>query len=661
MNRSQNAHPTAWLFGSFLLSSSALAELPIAFDGWNVDEGHIDLSCPTNANCTEAILDNGFATRNVTIDGETYVQTILTDRGVTGDPNSNPFSVERGNMDFFNEVFVRMNTSAASNIYITGLASKMEMVESSSRTQSIEDRMFMSSILDMGWATETIQNDTYNLSYTPTFDLLSEFEISTVDYSGATPEETFHSIASQREVNGGENHDRRFDQFISDGEGGAMKFAHRDISGYLQDSEHFADSQNPLLPGGSNGGDFEWGPNAENHWWFGSDRLRATWVGQDMPAAGGSSIGYTKLSGHSSGLTPIATLGETQLVRADPNPAGWHEVFGPVPDMASRRTVEATAPRIEPATPTGTVAQETPLVGTGPSGPPIAFDDFVVSSGNILANCPANATCSTGLTADGFLQREITVDGITYYQTIVTESGSTGDPTVTTQFSPTSLDEWIVIPADRLEFTNETFVRAGNGNDQTGVSNRTDLAVHEYDEIYPSIVSDNVDYTTTLNTGWARGGEADPILETTQKIHSFTGLVGFEYLYDMKVGEGEARDITLHNSVGTLIHGNPIDFTTKILRGGYQYDTHVADFQNPILPNGSNGGDINWQAGESIQATWVGGSYLSNGRREIIGVTAFRNLTTGEETSETSLEDPQPIAWPDPFGEAPVYFNSMFD
>lgn len=664
---------TTCLVSTVLLTPTTFAQPPIRYDGWNVDEGHIDLNCPVNASCSEPVLDNGFATRNITIDGHTYVQTVLTERGVSGDPTANPFSTERGNMEFFNEVFVLMNSDSATWAYSpNGFASKMEITESDMRTNTIEDRMVMSSIVEMGQServpgsfVDTVTNTTYPFMpvFNGVFDVISDFEVSTIDYSGALPEETFYSTAYQREYNNDAQHERRFDQYVDDGEGGAMKFAHRDIGGVLLNSAHEADPQNPLLPGGTNGGELEWGPNAEARTWSGPDRVTATWFGQDMSDAGGTRLGYTKFWGSSAWeVGEQLPLGETKLVHADPDPAGWHEsTFGPTPDMASRgREVTATAATVAPSTPTGTIPQATPLTGTGPSGPPIEFDNYVVSSGTILADCPQNATCTTGMTADGFLQREITVDGITYYQTIVTEAGESGTPGVATQFGNT-YDNWIIIPENQLSFSNESFVRTG-GINGTGVASRLALAEQAMLTNFPERAAKNFEYSSDLNTGWARGGEADPILTTTNKIHSYLNFGTFDYLYDMKVGEDEARDISLVNHVSSFGAGfAPIDFVTRSLRGGFQLDTHTPNPNAPILPGGGNGGDISWGAGESIQATWVGGRYLAGNGLNEISVTAFQNRTSGEETRHSSLDTPQSLPWPDPFGPTPVYDWDLFD
>ena len=198
------------LVGLFLIGTAHASGPPVGFDGYSVASGEItatpcaSLSVPgapgATITCSDTAAiaatgfnfdnahDDGMYQRQITISGAgpavdgTYVQFILTDTGVTGDPTANPFTAARGTVNFTNEDFVKMNNQ------VSGIASKQVIIQSSNpdpstiTTSTIEDRVVLATEYNFGWAQ----------SNADPWVLITQ-DISQVDYSSglATPTEIF--------------------------------------------------------------------------------------------------------------------------------------------------------------------------------------------------------------------------------------------------------------------------------------------------------------------------------------------------------------------------------------------------------------------------------------------------------------------------------------
>lgn len=92
----------------------------------------------------------------------------------------------------------------------------------------------------------------------------------------------------------------------------------------------------------------------------------------------------------------------------------------------------------------------------------------------------------------------------------------------------------------------------------------------------------------------------------------------------MKGAQDGSNDIDIAYDIATLASVYPINFRNRIIQGTFQTSIHTANTAAPILPNGSQGGDINWAVGESIQAVWIGTRYIEGDpylERHTISVT----------------------------------------
>lgn len=621
----------------FLISSAA-AGPPIPFSGFTVNSGSISATCPVisgvDISCSDEVIDNGFLQRQVTITGGgstsgTYLQFILTDPGATGNPSAAPFSASLGSIGFVNEEFVKMNNNAA------GIASSLFIGASNFRTPTLEDRFVYTALYNFGWAQSasspwvTVHQD-----------------ISTLDYSAdpQNPEELMYTTADIiSNANGfNTNRDVKISQMVklSDATTDVQKFRYTVLDGFYQATCHNSSDSTcgnpypevgptPLLPGGTNGGDTSWDP-------FSS--VYGTWVGQSVDTGtggGASSFGMTRYEGIAQ--VPVYSDTTTTLVsQTDPEAINWDYPFGPPESLFDIRPVTPTQ-TTAPATPAGSVPTGVAASGSNPASLPIGFDAWTVSNGIISAD-PCTGCGDAVVSEAGMFQRPITVGGVQYFQTIITGSNATGDPTAA-DFATNS-----------LAFKQENLVKA-NSN---GVASNLNIA---------DATSGKFEYSVLAKTGWAHGEPLDPTLEINQSVASpaTNPLLESSAMWDtFYLAQGETANdkiIDITHAVGQntpnlsdlYIISVPIMFRTNIVRGAFQGTTHtLADAD--LLP--SSGGNIPWLPGQAIQATWLGAQYTTSDpflEPTIIGTTAYTNLSTGDSTMYTSRVDPNPDSWVAPF------------
>lgn len=622
----------------YICTSSAVAGPPTAYDGWSATGGNITVPCPAGAACSAPVVqDDGIFIREITLGGVRYFQSVLTTPGASGSATAAPFSAARGNLNFSNEFFVR--TDSNPNAYTNGLADKLVIIESDFTSPTTEQRLIYEAKTHIGWATDTVA--AHGFSIKPGFDINTYQAISTVSYDATLPRETFAVTSAMRNINE-YTFDRDLSQSVDLDGGGVQKFKQRHLSAYLQPSSHTPDPANPLLQGGTNGGDFAWGPVVPRT--FLLDQIKATWVGQSQPSqAEGGVFGYTQYWGESAGVSQPVPLGETSFSSfSDPNPRTWAAPFGPAPSITASNPIQATAVVAEPVANPTKLPAVTPLAGTGNSGSPIPFDQWTMATGVVTPTtpCPAGVICGEAITGNGFFQRRLAVGDKTYYQTIVASENASGDPTAA------------AFTATTIPYVNESVIQIGS----EGIANKLELSEQK---IVGTAFPEKFNYSVKQNTGWALTAAADPTIIVQQTVASDASAASFRSRFDMKGAQDGSKDMDIAYDTATLASAYPINFRNRIIQGTFQTSTHIPDPAAPILPNGSQGGDINWSVGESIQAVWIGAQYIEGDpfrENHTISVTAYRNLTTGEATDFIRLTDPNPASWVSPFGPpAPVW------
>jgi len=321
------------------------------------------------------------------------------------------------------------------------------------------------------------------------------------------------------------------------------------------------------------------------------------------------------------------------------------------------------------------------------SGEPLPFDSYSVLNGEItptgVGGCPQmqkgavilNTTCGDATISDGMLQREVTVSGSgdaaydgTYIQFILTESGASGDPTAA-EFTT---------ERGSLYFTSEDFIKMNNRGE--GIASQQKITESVFDDA--TFIEDRFDMTTKFKMGWAQGGGTnDPWVDMVQ------GMSQIQYdntkLLATTAEELYGEEIIV-KSVGPGLNNTYVEMSQRIVMqeddplldgvqkfkhtrvsGGYNdlatndgatpFYINTTTFMlcavqppdplppecaevtppagpnaNPLLaPFASNGGNIDWIAGDSLTATWIGVDMpaIING---IFGLTHLRNLTQND-------------------------------
>ena len=702
--------------------ATAVAGPPIPFDGFTTNSGAITATaCPSAAaagflsgatiTCgtltdPSTVVSEGMLQRQVTVSGAsgseavqngTYIQFIITDMGVTGDAAAAPFSAARGNLNFTNEDFVKMNNRSS------GISEKQVIIDCTFNG-NIEDRFVNTLEYEFGnWA----RTDSYNFPWVK----LNQ-DISQLDYSNnpLNPTRIFDSAADILSDGVLFNDDLKVtltqDVDLTDPNpvngSGAQGFKYVKVRGkYIVGSN----PTDPMLPGGTNGGTVKWNP--------GDKEVTATWIGQTLdnggPGGGVADFGFTKytsitrippffgtLTPMSSSLTSFldgsasTTAVNWNLLAGDP---ANFAMFGAVP------TVPAVPVLVAPtfAAPAPNPMAATVPAGSPPGGPttpvalPLPYFGWTVSGGVFtLDPCPVGVICGLPIVNEGgMMQRVIDVGGVEYIQTIVADKNATGDPNAA-EFTASS-----------LAFKSENFVKLRTvGIGGQGIASVLHIA--EQDLAYvgtgtglngqaplPSTGGQFV-YNTALKTGWANGGPLDPRIAVDQRLVVPDGgtspdlnTSSVDIDFHMKAGATEAdQEISISDAVGTGNtgngFGNPIRFATDIVKGAFQNTTHLLT-DPALLP--STGGNIAWAPGEAVQVTWVGGEYVTSDpfATARIGTTTFSNLSTGARTEATrgtpdgtkAGEKPNPappvdaegwgsISPVDPFGPPPATYSITY-
>jgi len=132
---------------ALVLSGAAMAAAPFSggnngFDQWSVSSGTVTVdlggssTCPVGWTCSPAVSGDGFFQRQVDDGaGNSYFQTIITDKGVSGNP---------GALSFSDESFVKTGNTG-------GLADKSN-ISDTSVSGSLTETFSASTELNTGWA-----------------------------------------------------------------------------------------------------------------------------------------------------------------------------------------------------------------------------------------------------------------------------------------------------------------------------------------------------------------------------------------------------------------------------------------------------------------------------------------------------------------------------
>ena len=689
-----------------LYAANIYAAAP-ALDNWYVSNGEVTSPCPTGAvSCKYTTADNGFLMRKVVMSASNnYWQYIMTDPNATGTPVNDAFSPT--GLNFSNESIIRADNAGIGTTVTSEQYQKTLVAESKMNAANIEDRWSQVAYIStgLGWGISFEENLT-QIDWTAgpnnpevLFDSMHKAKGNLGSFGGV---KDFNQILTQ-DIWQGTDMTQKFQYQVD-----ALPRAHALGTAF------------PLLPGGSNGGDLQTGSvrgarNRPLRATYVGQRVASNTATPSLFSYTSFRDRLSYQTYTAANITELSSLKTANPLASNfnryftfdgaftygPDPLFPANVFSINPNIDTPAptvipTVWASGPAVDVAVTAMNNNVASPLSGgTGTEGPPIAMGGWTVKNGVIKMDpCPGTVICGPVTVGAGFIQREILViaDGSIYYQNIITDSGATGDTATAPMlsadalngeqlsFSPAIPDTYVssfVPPPPSnpfvpgvLTFANETFVKRG-GN---GISNSTQIAGitrkrgsralrtgNQFNGIYVT----SYNYTpveamaqrTKLNTGWAQGSGAAPVVEIKQILgiddssmanNVNNGLATNMFLgwraggqFDFTKAANGATDYTV---VSVPSQNKASGLYMRKIDGGVQTTSHA--LADPLLiPGGTNGGNIAWNSGDTIQALWWGDSYNFYSGVTWNGFAAYTNLTTGDRTSrEQSLSGPRGAA-----------------
>jgi|GEM_PF-2187861 len=736
-------------------TAMALTGEPIPFDNFaagdqglvpmasgNVDttgaiNGQITADCPTDlygpgtVSCMDSVASDGMLQRQITVSGSgdatydgTYVQFILIDNGASGNPSANYFSTDHGSLNFIGEDFVKMNNRGE------GLASKQTIIESKFDTSTlVEDRFSVSTKYKYGWARGTSGLDDVWVNIDQNISALQyDGDITTGGaYGDATMATELFNETISVISDGPALTNTRVDigqdmQLLGGGSGDAVqKFKHTRVTGAayvnLSSDDFFGLlNGNPVLPGGTNGGNLTWAIG---------DELAATWVAYLSDGSFNADFGLTRYENLNNatetekvsvnpgdlnnleaggGLYSYTSTGvpalDAILVGYDGQPlwnmiwrslgASMYEpLYNPAQLVSYVNPVSMTDYSVQFASPVMGASNPDYIPNTSPTLPAASpgnfnptdadYNNWIVTNGVFSGvACPLAAdSCAPVpvVNEDGLFQREFIVNGVAYMQTIIVADGTvSGDPTITDH------------SAGYLAFRNETFVKVDNNvGGSTGIAARTQIDDYNPDVTYQAASPVTTDLPvdagtfiqqTALNSGWANQGSVAGAVDPRIKVHQTyevidptqIGAVSMYEEFNMETGTDQNnKKIEHYSKVGTREgaggYAQPIEFKSVTVTGAYQNTESLVGDPFTMVADGTilapTGDSLLWSKGDALQATWIGGEYATfSPTVSIVGTTSFANLTTAERiayTSQVSPPDPDASWLTDPFGPVPSY------
>lgn len=254
---------------------------------------------------------------------------------------------------------------------------------------------------------------------------------------------------------------------------------------------------------------------------------------------------------------------------------------------------------------------------------PIGFDGWNVTNGVIdaSASCGGTTTCTTMVEDDGFLQQQVVTPEGTFFRTIITESGATGQ-------------------ASSLGFATETLIPQDN---LTSFDMSTKQAIREPANGFSSIAI--IDRDPYFN---AQGVLVDPLIVdlkqtlATDEINANFRLLQHEAVAGLDTYYGKSMDIdqSLSGPTAKSANGFKTQFDMR-KRSGVQVSRVNNELQtDPFTPAGSmtlDNQQIGWNAGDSVKSVWVA---TRNDELDITGsaIQSIENLSQGTSAKIVALD-----------------------
>lgn len=293
-----------------VLPLSAHAASPI-FDNWSVSNGTIgaagggDTPCAAGFTCSVLSSGDGFIQVQWidSINGATYIQTIVTDTNANGDPDD---------LAYVDESFVQLGAS-------NGILAQQRHA-----TTDAEGTFTNSSELAIGWANPTPDGNN------PTMTISQAF----VSPGGAATGDEFSNTFVMELIDGSGGPDRSItvDQRVGLGDGIT---ASTDVQRFVLEGRQGAFTSAGSIDLGPSFGGATTGPDPAAVTWAAGDDVMVRWLGQrlDLGSEGLSQFGFQGIVNNTTDTE--ATTFSTSSTGIEPDGAGyeppfdWHATFGP--------------------------------------------------------------------------------------------------------------------------------------------------------------------------------------------------------------------------------------------------------------------------------------------------------------------------------------------
>jgi hypothetical protein len=298
--------------------SAPQAASPV-FNNWSVTDGDISYTCGAQFSCSILSTGDGFIqVQWVDTDGGvTYIQTVVTDPGASGDPD------DPDSLAYMDESFVQLGGS--NGIY----------AQQRHSTTEADGTFTNSSQLAIGWANTTPNGANPTMTISQQFVSAGELAVAGDEFSNAFVMEL---------INDGGARDRSIsiDQRVGLGDG---TVATDDVQRFVLEGRQGAFTQTGDIDLGSSFGGATQGADPAPVTWANGDDIMMRWIGQRLelvqegePSQGESVFGFQGIVNNTGGVeaTTFSTA-STGIVPDGASPTGyqapfdWHATFGNTP------------------------------------------------------------------------------------------------------------------------------------------------------------------------------------------------------------------------------------------------------------------------------------------------------------------------------------------
>jgi len=256
----------------------------------------------------------------------------------------------------------------------------------------------------------------------------------------------------------------------------------------------------------------------------------------------------------------------------------------------------------------------------------VNFGDVGLSADEAACGAAVSGTCSVIASGDGFVQRQIDVDGKSFIQTIISE-----------------------VDADGGNFNSEDFVQInfGGTGSQQGIASKLTVSDGTF---AADMSSDGFIADSIITAGWADGTdgvESNAVIRVDISEAGVTDGFAAAFVVDTDFN-GTTNVVNSLVASQTAILGAAGDkqvFYTEIKAAGAAGSDNI----------GSAGqGVASWNAGEQIQVVWVGQDIDADSVSPF-GAQVVSNLDTGTTTRFSSLTEEGPWAWNAEWSNTPTF------